>query len=187
MHISISEAQSLVEACMRAVGYDSAEAKIIADHLIGCELRGVPTGGFSRALSVVERVLTMGLAREPITLVRETAVSAFLDGRDHVGYVVSHKATQMAIGKAKASGIGIVGVNNTWYPGMLVHYIEMATAAGLMAMSTCSSAPRVAPYGSYEGRFGTNPLAFGFPTQGDPLIHDIGTSHGSTRRLCASG
>src|SRR5690606_35104757 len=39
-----------------------------------------------------------------------------------------------------------------------------------------SSAPRVAPYGATEGRFGTNPIAFGFPSNNDPIIFDTGTS-----------
>ena len=34
----------------------------------------------------------------------------------------------------------------------------------------------VAPHGGTQGRFGTNPIAFGFPTDGDPIIYDIGTS-----------
>jgi LDH2 family malate/lactate/ureidoglycolate dehydrogenase len=34
----------------------------------------------------------------------------------------------------------------------------------------------VAPHGATEGRFGTNPISIGFPTDGDPIIWDIGTS-----------
>ena len=37
-------------------------------------------------------------------------------------------------------------------------------------------APWVAPYGATEGRFGTNPICFGFPSNGDPVIWDIGTA-----------
>jgi LDH2 family malate/lactate/ureidoglycolate dehydrogenase len=35
----------------------------------------------------------------------------------------------------------------------------------------------VAPYGGTQGRFGTNPICYGFPNaEGDPIIWDIGTS-----------
>jgi LDH2 family malate/lactate/ureidoglycolate dehydrogenase len=34
----------------------------------------------------------------------------------------------------------------------------------------------VAPHGATEGRFGTNPICFGFPSADAPVIWDIGTS-----------
>jgi delta1-piperideine-2-carboxylate reductase len=34
----------------------------------------------------------------------------------------------------------------------------------------------VAPHGATEGRLGTNPICFGFPSATDPIIFDIGTS-----------
>ena len=46
----------------------------------------------------------------------------------------------------------------------------------MIAMVMGSSAPRVAPHGSSEGRFGTNPIGFGFPADGQPIILDLGTS-----------
>jgi delta1-piperideine-2-carboxylate reductase len=43
-------------------------------------------------------------------------------------------------------------------------------------MIASNASPWVAPYGGTEGRFGTNPICFGFPSDGDPVIWDIGTS-----------
>src|SRR5690606_14061652 len=40
---------------------------------------------------------------------------------------------------------------------------------------TISSRPQVAPPGGARAALGTNPIAFGFPTQADPLIIDIGS------------
>jgi len=39
-----------------------------------------------------------------------------------------------------------------------------------------NAAPWVAPHGGTEGRFGTNPICFGFPCGDEPVIWDIGTS-----------
>jgi len=36
--------------------------------------------------------------------------------------------------------------------------------------------PMVAPLGGARPALGTNPIAFGFPTEGDPLVIDLGTS-----------
>ena len=51
-----------------------------------------------------------------------------------IGYVVAHRATAVAIEKAEAAGIAVVGANNTWYTGMLSYYAEMAAARGLVNM-----------------------------------------------------
>ncbi|MGQ0654206.1 MAG: Ldh family oxidoreductase, partial [Betaproteobacteria bacterium] len=60
--------------------------------------------------------------------------------------------------------------------GMLSYYMEMLTGAGLVGMAFASSRWNVAPLESAEGRFGANPMAFGFPTDGDPIIFDAGVS-----------
>jgi LDH2 family malate/lactate/ureidoglycolate dehydrogenase len=161
---------------MRAVGHDADDARLIADHLIDCELRGVTYGGLARAVSIAERVLRSGASHTPIRIVKETPVSASIDGGDRIGYVVAHRAMTIAIEKAVAAGIAIVGARNTWYTGMLSYYAEMAAARGLVSLIASNASPWVAPHGGSEGRFGTNPICVGFPSADDPVIWDIGTS-----------
>jgi delta1-piperideine-2-carboxylate reductase len=175
VRISIDAAHDLVASVMTANGLTEREARIVAEHVVGCELRGVLSGGFSRALSIAER-LTAGRSAKPMLIQNETPVSALIDGGDQAGYLVAHRATEIAIDKARTAGIAVVAANNTWYTGMFAHYMEMVTTAGLIAVCVGSSAPRVAPFGATEGRFGTNPIAFGFPTEGDPIIIDLATS-----------
>jgi LDH2 family malate/lactate/ureidoglycolate dehydrogenase len=161
---------------MAAVGHNETDAWLIADHLIDCELRGQPYGGLARAISIAERVERTGDGRRPIRVLYETPVSARIDGGDHIGYVVAHKATSIAIEKAEATGIAVVGANDTWYTGMLSYYAEMAAARGLVTVIASNASPWVAPHGATEGRFGTNPICFGFPSADHPIIFDAGTS-----------
>ena len=161
---------------MGAAGHTPEEAEIIADHLIDCELRGLQFGGLPRALSIIERIRETTTPRRPITLLRETPVSAAFDGGDQVGYLVGRRVTDLAIQKAKATGLAVVGANETWYTGMFSYYLEMVTQAGFAGMAAGSAPPRVAPFGGTEGRFGTNPIAFGFPSTTIPIIWDVGTA-----------
>jgi delta1-piperideine-2-carboxylate reductase len=176
VRLTIPEARELVERVMSALGHDATDAQLIADHLMDCELRGLSYGGLARAISIAERIERHGDHRRPIALLHETPVSARLDGGDHIGYLVAHRATSIAIEKAEASGIAIVGANDTWYTGMLSYYAEMAAAGGLVSMIASNASPWVAPHGATEGRLGTNPICFGFPSTDDPIILDIGTS-----------
>lgn len=176
MRLTIREAHGLALRVMETLGHAATDAEIIADHLIDCELRGLSYGGLARAISIVERIRGKGDHRRPISVVHETAVSAKLDGGDHIGYVVAHRATTVAIDKAAAAGISVVGANDTWYTGMLSYYAEMAANRGLISIIASNASPWVAPYGATEGRLGTNPICFGFPSLDDPIIFDIGTS-----------
>jgi LDH2 family malate/lactate/ureidoglycolate dehydrogenase len=52
----------------------------------------------------------------------------------------------------------------------------MAAALGLVSMLASNATPWVAPHGAAEGRLGTNPICFGFPSASEPVIFDAGTS-----------
>ena len=176
MKIGIEEARALMQAAMRKINFTAQEAEIIADHLLDCELRSVPIGGLSRALSVIERYGAQPVNRPPIRITRETASSAAIEGGDTIGYLVGRMATELAIKKAKETGIGVVGARCAIFSGMLSYYAEMVTSEQLVYFATSSTGPFVAPEGGTEPRFGTNPIAFGFPSEGQPVIWDIGTS-----------
>ena len=176
MILSLDAATALARAAMAGAGHSDEESSVIADHLIDCELRGLSFGGLARAVSIVERIRATPTARGPVRVERESAVSAAIDGGDQVGYLVAQQATELAIAKARASGLALVGARNTWYTGMFSYYLEQVTDAGLAGLAAGSGAHIVAPHGGTEARFGTNPLAFGFPTTGAPVIWDIGTS-----------
>jgi LDH2 family malate/lactate/ureidoglycolate dehydrogenase len=174
--MTVEQARGLTDQAMQSLGYDASEARTITDHLIDCELRGVTYGGLARAISIAERTSRTGVSQAPIRIVKETPVSASIDGADHIGYVVAHRAMTTALDKASASGIAIVGASNTWYTGMLSYYAEMAAARGFVSLIASNASPWVAPHGATEGRFGTNPICVGFPSADEPVIWDIGTS-----------
>lgn len=176
MQITVAEARHLAEQTMEAAGHDTADAAVIADHLIDCELRGLSYGGLPRALSVFERMTKAGYSRGTIEVTHETPLSAMVDGHNNIGYLVGRRAAEIAIEKASAQGMAVVGARDTWHTGMLSYYAEMAAQADLVSMIASNASPNVTPHGGTEGRFGTNPIAFGFPSSGDPVIWDIGTS-----------
>lgn len=176
MRMKIEDARTLAVNALKGIGFDQASAETTADHLVDAAKRGVTFGSLPRILAIAERLQETGTHRREIKLVHETPVSALLDGGDHVGYVVAHRATQIAVEKAKKTGISIVGANNTYYTGLFTYYMEMATREGLVAMAAGHGPAMVAPEGAIDARLGTNPISFGFPSSvGDPVIWDIGT------------
>jgi LDH2 family malate/lactate/ureidoglycolate dehydrogenase len=109
-------------------------------------------------------------------VIRETSASVLFDGGNQNGMVGMYHATRAAIERAKPHGLVLVGVNNIWMSGRSAYYVEMAARAGLIAVHTVAAHPLVAPLGGARPALGTNPIAFGFPMDGDPLVIDLGTS-----------
>ena len=176
MRLTIAEASSLAHAVLMRLGHDASDSSVAAKHLIDAELRGLGYAGFGRLVSITEQIKKRGYSQRPIVILKELPVSARFDGNDHLGLIVAQRATEMAINKAKASGIAIVGASNTWYTGMLSYYAELAVAQDLVVMIASNGTPRVTPHGGTERRYGTNPICFGFPGAADAAVWDISTS-----------
>ncbi len=175
VHLSVAEARALSERAMRGVGYEPEEARILADHVIDAALCGYEYSGLPKLLNVAEHP-RFKAPRQPVRVVRETSVSALLDGGNQSGMLGMYHATRAVIERATPHGLAVVGINNIWMSGRSAYYVEMVARAGLIGIHTVAAPPMVAPLGGARPALGTNPIAFGFPMDPDPLVIDLGTS-----------
>lgn len=164
------------------MGYTEEDALIISDHIIQTDIRGVVMGGLNRVLDIDVRLKGKKTGNK-MKVTREAPATAHIDGNDTIGYIVARRATEMAIEKAKATGVAAVAASGTYYTGMLSYYAEMAAKEGLMTVIASNVGPWVAPYGSYKPLVGTNPFAIGIPSSKIPFIWDVGTSQ-TYRAIC---
>jgi len=175
VHLSVAEARDLSERAMRGIGYEPEEARILADHVLDAALCGYEYSGLPKLLNVADHPLFKA-PRHPMRVVRETSVSVLFDGGNQSGMLGMYYATREVIERASAHGFALVAVNNIWMSGRSAYYVEMAARAGLIGIHTVAAPPMVAPLGGAQPALGTNPIAFGFPMEGDPLVIDLGTS-----------
>jgi L-2-hydroxycarboxylate dehydrogenase (NAD+) len=175
VHLTVAEARALSESAMRGIGYRADEARILADHVVDAALCGYEYSGLPKLLNVADHPRYKA-PRGPLRVLRETSVSVLFDGGNQNGMVGMYHATRAAIERARPHGLAVVGVNNLWMSGRSAYYVEMAARAGLIAVHTVAAHPMVAPLGGARAALGTNPIAFGFPMEGDPLVIDLGTS-----------
>ena len=103
-------------------------------------------------------------------------MSARLDGGNNVGYIAAYRAAEVAIRKARESGMAAVGAYNSYYSGRNAYFVEKIVREGLVAFHVCSAYPRVLPPGAARPMLGTNPICFGFPSANGPVIVDMGTA-----------
>lgn len=175
VRLSVEEARRLAESVLAKIGYDTEEARIIADHVTDAALCGYEYSGLPKILNIVEHP-RLREPRRPMRPIRETAVSTLFDGGNNTGMITVYRAAQTAIAKAREHGFAVVGVTNSWVSGRSAHYVEMIARADLVGIFTVSSTRHVAPPGGTRPAIGTNPIAFGFPTLHEPVIVDLGTS-----------
>src|ERR1700724_1159798 len=175
VHLSVRDARPLGERAMRGMGYDPEEARIVTDHVIDAALCGYEYSGLAKLLNVPEH-RRFSHPRQPMRLLRETEVSALYDGGNNNGMLAIYHAAKATIEKAKAHGIALVGVTNTWMSGRNAYFVERIAPEGDVALHTASSGGAVAPLGGIKPVLGTNPIAFAIPTDEGPLILDMGPS-----------
>ena len=175
IRMTAAEARALGEAAMRGAGYDDDDARILTDHVLDAALCGYEYSGLPKLLNVVDYP-HFRQPRRPVTVLRETGPTALLDGGNNSGMIAAYRASEATIERAEANGLAIVCLTNTWMTGRSAYYCEMIARAGLVVIHTVSSPPSVAPFGGTRPALGTNPIAFGFPTESDPLVIDMGTS-----------
>jgi ureidoglycolate dehydrogenase (NAD+) len=164
------------EALERA-GMRAADAAQTADGLVAADLRGVHSHGALRTGIYVDRLLAGSInPRAELEVVRDNGAIVVVDAQAGPGIAMATRATDLAIARSRAHGVGIVSVRNSNHCGMLAYYVTRGLPETIaIAMSNADS--QVAPWGSRAKFFGTNPLAFAIPGHEEaPVVFDMATS-----------
>jgi len=172
--IPLKDVEETVYFSLIGFGHSQEDAKIITEVMLYAELRGNNQGLIKIASGAVKPT---GNTIDEIEIVYETPVSAKLNGHQRFGMVVVSKAIEMAIAKATQTGIAIVGCSGyASSTGALGFWTKRLADHGLVGIVLSQCSEMVAPYGSYEPIFGTNPISIGIPTKPRAQILDMATS-----------
>ena len=190
-HITLVDHHKLsrfVAAAFEKLGVPPQDAAIAANVLVLADLRGVDTHGvirFNPGSWYVKWLRDGEMNPAPkIHIVSDAGSSALLDGDRGIGMVVGHRAMELAIEKAKVSGIGIVGVCNSRHFGMSAYYAMQALAHDMIGIAMTNAGRQVVPTFGSEARFGTNPICFAAPAQKElPFVIDMATTTAAAGKL----
>lgn len=178
-YMSWEYAETFMNKAFTQIGLPEEDAKVCAEILMESDRRGIDSHGVNRFKPIYIDRINAGILH-PITKIdtlRETATTAVLDANDGMGMVVSKKAMEMAIEKAKKYGMGMVAVRNSSHYGIAGYYATMASDAGMIGITGTNARPSIAPTFGVENMLGTNPLTFGLPTDEPfPFVLDCATS-----------
>ncbi len=176
-HIPVVTLRQFIKDVLLALGVPPEDAETCTDVIITSDLRGIESHGIGRLKYYYDRIKA-GQHRviTEIEVVREGPTTAVLDGHHGMGMVVARKAMQMAIDKAHTYGMGSVAVRNSTHFGIAGYYPLMAVREGLIGMAFTNARPATAPTFGVQPMLGTNPIAFGAPTdEACPFLYDGST------------
>ena len=172
---------------LHAAGTPTEMAAEVARILVNANLTGHDSHGLLRVPTYCRQIEAGGLkpAVEPVvTADRGTCVQ--VDTGRGWGHYAAKWAMEFAIERAKETGSAYLTLANCNHIGRLGEYAEMAAAAGCIGTVTVGvggdGLGGAAPFGGTKRALGTNPMAFGVPTEGDiPFVIDFATT------VCAEG
>ncbi len=176
--VPVDMLQSFIRDVFIGSGVPEEEAVISAEILIASDLRGIESHGIGRLKMYYDRIKSgQHLPVTNFEIVRESPTTATVDGHHGVGMVIGQRAMSLAIQKARRYGMGAVAVRNSTHFGIDGYYPLMAVKAGMIGMSFTNARPSIAPTFGVQPMLGTNPIAFGCPTDEDcPFLFDGATS-----------
>lgn len=180
-------------ALLRAGGMEAALAQDVADVLVEGDLLGHDTHGLA-LLAPYLAELESGSMRPggEWRIVEERPATALWDGERLPGPWLVSRAIDDAIARAQRCGTGTVVIRRSHHIACLAAYLARATERGFALLIACSdpNSASVAPHGGLRPVFTPDPLAFGVPTSGDPVLIDLSaslTTNGMTARLHRHG
>lgn len=158
-------------------GFSKEESEKITDVLLLSDLYGIESHGMQRLVRYhkgIEKGLIHIDAKPEIVF--ETPVSAVIEGNDGMGQLIAIDAMNIAIEKAKKSGMAIVSVRNSNHYGIAGYYAKMAADAGLIGFSMTNSEAIMVPTFSKLAMLGSNPIAISMPAKPYPFFFDSSTT-----------
>ncbi len=177
-NISVSDLDRFCLDVLGRCGMSESDARTTADVLVTTDTFGVHTHGVKCLKGYVRRLLAGGLDAKASPEVRSEGPSwAVVDGHSAIGMVTSVFAMNLAIEKARTTGMAYVGVQNSCHFGAAGYYALLAAKAGMVGMAMANDIPSMAAPGSRKAVLGTNPFAYAVPAgRCDPIFLDIASS-----------
>ena len=169
--------QRFAARALTALDVPEADAALVAMSLVEAELEGQPAHGLLRLPFLLDRLRAGLINPRPVfRVLGDRPAAALLDADNGLGPLAGVRAVELAAERALAAGVGIVAVRRSNHLGSLGFYLRRATGLRMVGLAFTNTPPAMSPPGGRTPYLGTNPIAAGFPTSGDPVIVDMATS-----------
>ncbi len=174
MKVSVQDLKTKMTTVLQAKSYAESDIPFIINMYLGGELRGHTSHGLASFPGFIKED---SAKLDKPEVIKETHALFVIDAKSHSGNVVGRRAADEAIKRARQEGIGISiikGMDNWLRPGAVAEHVASQNLVAIVVNSGRGAA--VAPPGGYDPVTGTNPIAYGIPTEDGALVVDMATA-----------
>ncbi len=159
VRVRIENLTAATKAVFLKMGVPEDDANLATDVLMKADLRGADTHGVSNMLKSYITGYQEGSInpRPNWKVIRETPSTATIDSDRGLGTIVTPKAMEIAIQKAKNVGMGMVTIGNARHLGMASYHAMMALEHDMIGICMTSCPPQVLPTFGAEPRLAPTP------------------------------
>ncbi|MBI3878344.1 MAG: Ldh family oxidoreductase [Verrucomicrobia bacterium] len=186
MNVSADLLSRQTAAILSAWGLPKEQVEATTHVLVSANLRGIDSHGVSMLTLYDEHRRGGKLTLKPeVKVVRESPVTALIDGDGGLGHFPGLKAMDLAIEKCARAGLAAVAVRNSNHYGAAGAYALRAADRGFIGISTTATwRPGIVPTFGAKAMLGTNPIAFAAPAKRNPpFCLDMATSTVSLNKI----
>jgi len=177
--VSFERLKAFIQEAMVRLGLPEDDAATVATLMAQADLQGSDGHGISRLPQYARRIKAGGFNTRPnIRVVREQASTALINGDNGMGHLVMSRATEIAIEKAKVTGIGWVNSQFSNHAGPASLYASMPLAHDMIGLYfAVGNANHLPPWGGLDMLLSTNPIAAAIPAGSEkPIVLDMATT-----------
>jgi LDH2 family malate/lactate/ureidoglycolate dehydrogenase len=164
---------------LQAVGLPADDAQTVAHLMAEADLQGSDGHGVIRLPQYCKRIQAGGVNTRPtIRVEQERAATALIHGDNGMGHLVMKQATELAIHKARQSGMAWVGSHFSNHAGPASLYARMALEHDMIGLYfAVGNANHLPPWGGLSMLLSTNPIAAAIPAGEEaPIVLDMATT-----------
>jgi ureidoglycolate dehydrogenase (NAD+) len=181
----------LTDFCIQAMlrsNMHEADARITAEVLVTTDTWGIYTHGTKHLRVYLSKLRAGGINAQAVPEVTSQGPAwAIVNGHQAMAMVTSCRAMKLAIEKARACGIGYVGVKNSTHFGAAGYYATMAARQDMIGLAMSNVDANMTVPGARVAVIGNNPLAYAVPAgQERPIFLDIATSSVAAGKIYAA-
>ncbi|GAA2738029.1 Ldh family oxidoreductase [Pedococcus aerophilus] len=149
---------------LEAEGVPAVDAELLSDTLVTAELWGHASHGMLRLPWYVTRLRSGAMERVTAPeVVHDGGAVVVLDGRHGIGQVLTARAVELGVERARTHGISGVAVRSSGHFGTAAWFTRRAAEAGCVALLSTNASPAMAPWGGRVKSIGTNPWSLAAP------------------------
>jgi uncharacterized oxidoreductase len=181
MRIQADRLTRVVTTMLERAGVAPDSALVCAGHLVASNLKGHDSHGVGMAPAYLGWIAAGRMFPERhAQVIHDRGAVLVVDGQFGLGQVIAKETMELAIARARQTGIACVGLRSACHIGRIGAYGEQCADAGLISMhyvNVVGHGPMVAPFGGREPRMVTNPYCCALPRpDGDHIVLDFATS-----------